>query len=365
MERYNTLRQGLIDLARIFDETGSRLTTLYVQVIQAPDPSLPPTSAAWNAFIAHNKKTEPWEQWFVTPDSTSMIRFWGGGGQAAIDEYIRLASTAFDLLAGLRVCHGKGETPPETLLEVGRLEPQSDWLLPVGFFGWTALLYEAAVNSPTLLNHATLGNWQMPVIQTWSAEEDDVRRSLLLSEAIEQWSKDIDGERFPLHPTTVTLNHDVFTASVEAIALWTGNQRVTPLVDWHENPSIWLPAPAAITRHRIQNESESEGIARPRWDGELRTLYVGNKIVKVFRQPASNQEAILEAFNEDGWHSHIDDPLPGSGDIEPKKRLRETVESLNKHHRMPGLIWFESDGTGEGVNWHPGPKPSTVSGGEI
>ena len=78
--------------------------------------------------------------------------------------------------------------------------------------------------------------------------------------------------------------------------------------------------------------------------------------MKQFRQPSGNQRLILQVFEQDGWPERIDDPLTGNG-LEPKRRLRDTVESLNDNHKAAGLIRFEMDGTGTGVIWRAGCNP--------
>ncbi|MEX2142545.1 MAG: hypothetical protein WD894_25045 [Pirellulales bacterium] len=88
----------------------------------------------------------------------------------------------------------------------------------------------------------------------------------------------------------------------------------------------------------------------PTWDYDLQELRLGNKVVKRFMTPAPNQQMILAAFEEEGWPLHIDDPLPPQGDLEPKRRLHDTINSLNRHQKEP-LIRFIGDGTGEGIRW--------------
>lgn len=89
----------------------------------------------------------------------------------------------------------------------------------------------------------------------------------------------------------------------------------------------------------------------PRWDADERILYLGDQIVKEFRLRSSpNQEAILSAFQEEGWPHYVDDPLSPVADQNPKNRLRDTIRWLNgkqKNH----LIRFSGDGTGERVGW--------------
>jgi hypothetical protein len=73
-------------------------------------------------------------------------------------------------------------------------------------------------------------------------------------------------------------------------------------------------------------------------------------VVKQFKSPAMNQETILTAFEEENWPPRIDDPLPPEPDLDPKRRLHATINSLNGRQKNP-LIRFVGDGTGEGVRW--------------
>ena len=89
----------------------------------------------------------------------------------------------------------------------------------------------------------------------------------------------------------------------------------------------------------------------PTWDPELRELRVGALVVKRFRQPARNQVTVLASFQELRWPRRIDDPLTGNSDVEPKRRLRDTVFALNRNHVTPNVLVFEADGTGTGIIW--------------
>jgi hypothetical protein len=91
--------------------------------------------------------------------------------------------------------------------------------------------------------------------------------------------------------------------------------------------------------------------AVPAWDGERRTLRVGHDIVKVFRVPAGNQELILQTFEELGWPRYIDDPLPPAHGIDPKRRLHDAINCLNRNQRKP-LIKFRGDGSGQRIGWN-------------
>lgn len=87
---------------------------------------------------------------------------------------------------------------------------------------------------------------------------------------------------------------------------------------------------------------------KPCWDKSRSELRLRSLLIKRFRVPAPNQERVLDAFQEEGWPSRIDDPLPPSGNRPAKQRLRETVASLNRH-QSTACLEFESDGKGLGI----------------
>ena len=66
-------------------------------------------------------------------------------------------------------------------------------------------------------------------------------------------------------------------------------------------------------------------------------------LIKEFKVPAKNQELILAAFEEQNWPEGIDDPLPPSGEIEPKRRLHDAIIRLNRSHKKR-LIRFGGNG---------------------
>ncbi len=88
----------------------------------------------------------------------------------------------------------------------------------------------------------------------------------------------------------------------------------------------------------------------PCWDRDRQELRFGAVIVKQFKVPAPNQEMILAAFEEEHWPPRIDDPLPPLPSQDPKRRLHETITSLNRNQRRR-LIRFMGDGSGQGVRW--------------
>jgi hypothetical protein len=106
----------------------------------------------------------------------------------------------------------------------------------------------------------------------------------------------------------------------------------------------------------------------PRWDADGRQLWFGTRLLKSYRQPAHRQVALLSAFEEAGWGSHIDDPLPpeaGDANGAAAERLHTVIQNLNR--ALPaGTIRFLGDGTGQGVRWvacrRPAGQPAPANG---
>lgn len=96
--------------------------------------------------------------------------------------------------------------------------------------------------------------------------------------------------------------------------------------------------------------AELPAAIKPSWDAERHELSFVGQIVKRFRWPASNQETILMAFEEEAWPSRIDDPLPPVNDVDPKRRLSDSIKCLNRNQRAD-LVRFRGDGTGQGIFW--------------
>lgn len=101
---------------------------------------------------------------------------------------------------------------------------------------------------------------------------------------------------------------------------------------------------------RIATEMLDFSQVPPTWDRDRQQLRVGKAIVKEYKLPAPNQEAILAAFQEESWPPRIDDPLSPQGEIDPKRRLHDTITSLNRNQKK-SLLRFLGDGSGQGVRW--------------
>jgi hypothetical protein len=98
------------------------------------------------------------------------------------------------------------------------------------------------------------------------------------------------------------------------------------------------------------NGNGSAALLTPKWDRDRRQLRLGASIIKEFKVPAVNQEIVLAVFEEEHWPPKIDDPLPRKPDIDPQRRLHDTINSLNRRQRHR-LLHFGADGLGRGIRW--------------
>ena len=112
-----------------------------------------------------------------------------------------------------------------------------------------------------------------------------------------------------------------------------------------------------INLHTIRAEPK----LLPVWDRDRQELRVGNQVVKHFKVPAPNQELVLSVFQEEGWPIRIDDPLPPQVNQTQKRRLHDTINSLNR--QKISLIRFAGDGKGTGVLWEFIPSTNEPLGG--
>ena len=120
-----------------------------------------------------------------------------------------------------------------------------------------------------------------------------------------------------------------------------------------DHPSDCSPLDFARRPEKRVNGEPAEAtdaLARPFWCSDRKELRINGTIVKQFRVPSPNQMTVLAVFEEEGWPTRIDDPLPSSSEVAPKRRLQDTIKSLNRNQQNQ-LIRFRGDGSGEGVVW--------------
>jgi hypothetical protein len=126
--------------------------------------------------------------------------------------------------------------------------------------------------------------------------------------------------------------------------------RFTLLLNGSAHRQPGAPLPVHSPTHELVRDEPSRMVLKPRWDAERHELWYAERLVKRFKWPASNQETILAAFEEEAWPARIDDPLPPQPEQDPKRRLHDTIKCLNRNHATK-LLRFRGDGTGEGVIW--------------
>jgi hypothetical protein len=165
--------------------------------------------------------------------------------------------------------------------------------------------------------------------------------------------------------TTATLRQLVQVGHVEyRHRLPAEFERAAPPVPWgqeREGYVVLTPAGARSARERLRAVRDEQSAVEdfperadadptPHWDGLVRELTLGRRLIKRFRRPAPNQECILMAFEGHGWPERIDDPLPRDHSIGSAVRLRETIKSLN-HGQTQGLLRFVLESGGRGIRW--------------
>lgn len=156
-----------------------------------------------------------------------------------------------------------------------------------------------------------------------------------------------------------------FSRSSCFVAMEPGIGFIHRVLDLEANAPLPNHRPTDFTIHHADGNAtlqiESKGAGNrseavvPVWDRDRQELRVGDQVVKQFKAPAPNQELILSVFQEDGWPVRIDDPLPPSGSRDPKRRLHDTINSLNRCHKV-FMLRFLGDGRASGIRWELVPR---------
>lgn len=121
---------------------------------------------------------------------------------------------------------------------------------------------------------------------------------------------------------------------------------------------LFILTPAGLERAR---QARRDG-PKPFWDEREKVLWFRNRRVKIFKQPADSQKAVLRGFEKSEWQHCITDPLERDGSLDMKKRRRNTAERLN-HDQINELLWFECDGDGGFRWWERGRDGRPIRGG--
>jgi len=163
---------------------------------------------------------------------------------------------------------------------------------------------------------------------------------------------------FVLTPAGVQVAHETLESndlSEEVDALGIN----VPGLDLSGNLSGTTDDSTRVSFAQRASSADQPYLVLPYWDADRRQLSLGGTVVKHYKLPSPNQEMILTAFEEEDWRPRIDDPLPPVSHLNPKRRLHDTIKSLNRHQKNR-IVRFAGDGRGEGILWEP--MPSNVMG---
>jgi hypothetical protein len=92
---------------------------------------------------------------------------------------------------------------------------------------------------------------------------------------------------------------------------------------------------------------------KPRYDEELRALFLGADLEKELIQPAPLQEPILRGLQAAGWPEIFYDPLPYLPPAAARRRLHDAVRGLNRGLRT-GRIRFFTHNHATAIRWRLG-----------
>lgn len=171
--------------------------------------------------------------------------------------------------------------------------------------------------------------------------------------------RDLPERGGPVERRWLTVNHPSFHEPIEIMVVDRRypfdipQSKINRIIDYLR---AWQEKRAEQLKEVEQSDEAGDGsdanTKTPEWDDNHRELRFHGQCCKRFRQPAENQITILRTFQDDDWPGQIDDPLPGVHGKDLKRRLRDTVRSLNVNMH---LLHFECDGTGKGVIWNQAP----------
>lgn len=311
----------------------------------------------WEAFVDANRgavgggKAEHWE---CLPDRSLGGCFYGD--LSTLDVFRKIATSSYLILREMQFLVSRGQKLPENcVLSLPASVDDSAWL---------QLVHQTARLNTAILRHRA-AIWKLP-------------QGSLLDEVPEErrWDSGPNDIRFPSHPISLSLHFDVFSSSSEAINCWVYPEDVIPVGGLFDHSPIELPivevegvaesgsqtAATPKMTGAVEISDTSADPLKPSWDG--RCLFIGNELVKKYRNPAINQSKILWAFQNSNWTTEVKDPF-GIGEIVAQEgangikrpvvqgwmqKRRDTVAELNGAQER---ISFESTGDGYGVTWKP------------
>jgi len=108
----------------------------------------------------------------------------------------------------------------------------------------------------------------------------------------------------------------------------------------------------AVALRLAGEAAEPPRIARPRWDALTGDLWLRGRLVHHFKNAASNQREILDAFQAEGWPTAIANPLKQERPTRDgrKQRLHDAIKNLNRG-LAGSCLRFYGTGGGQRVGW--------------
>lgn len=366
-DHYENLCGGLERWATEFEAALDRFGPVHHRLIRSNEAV---SAVGWHNFAERYGKSaandgERWEEWRPHPDGMACSYFYGRGSRTNLDEFTRLADSGYTLLLELQKLQAEDSIPSDADIYLPEEYRGSTWDLSNRYFDWLLVLHDTAMGCHTVRLRDRVEFWEYSQDNSLS----DVEQATIIEQLEEMWS-DSGPDRFPLHPMTESLHHDLFISSAEAIRIWLDpwDDEIVPVGKGIEESPVYLPEansvveddapvlptpaespihlPEANSVNEDDNapEPQSSASLKPNWDAGKRELKVGQKLIKVFNQAGKKQVAILEAFEKQNWPTKpVDNPLEfkeqGPSEF---KTLSDTVHDLNKHHRTKDVLRFHA-----------------------
>lgn len=235
-----------------------------------------------------------------------------------------LADLALVGLAALKDWYGLGVTLGEHLVQVHSLEDLASLPTLAPFLSACRNLEASAVVPPIIL----------VLLQTAEKQPSLQTRDLLTQALVVQETRDEISRYGP--------DYDAYV--VNRLLLQLDDQLQDALAGG-------FPAVSAVA------DAQSGGGLKPHWDNQSGELRWHGQIVRVVKPKATNVIALLDAFQQQGWPTKIENPVARPLDPKFSRRPQEMYNSTRLHDTIKSLntgltgLRFNADGTGGAVCW--------------